>query len=511
MSNASALFRSLLAYGICLPLAVLLGYLLATPLDFTTVGVVGVVVFVLAMPVLLRWHHFFLIAAWNTTALVFFVPGKPPLWMALAALSLGICILQCALNRNMKFLSVPSVARSLLFLTGVVLLTMSLTGGLGLASFGSDTNGGKKYISLLAAIAGFFAMINRQIPSKRAGLYVALFLLGGASMLIADLPGRVSPSFSSLFVLFPVTSVAAFAEKDSVFQTTSLISRLSGLAYVGSAVICLLLARYGLRGVLDVTKPWRLSLLCLFFAIALFSGFRSTFITLVLTFGLLFYLEGMHRTRWLLPVVFLLLAGGSLVVLFAPRLPYSIQRSLAVLPFVPVDPVARIDAATSNDWRLQVWRESLPDIPQHLFVGKGYAFSATEQEQAEMRAAKMGGNLESVEMVGNYHNGPLSVILAFGIFGSLAVLCLFAAGIRVLYQNYQFGDPALRNINTFLFCYFVVSVVVFFVVYGALDTDLRVFLGVLGLGISLNGGVAAAAPAESTVTGVELRTEYIKA
>jgi hypothetical protein len=115
-----------------------------------------------------------------------------------------------------------------------------------------------------------------------------------------------------------------------------------------------------------------------------------------------------------------------------------------------------------------------------------------------------------VEMVGNFHNGPLSVIMAFGILGSIAVLWLFAAAIRALYQNYQFGDPALRNINTFLFGYFVVSVVVFFAVYGALDTDLRGFLGVLGLGISLNGGVAAPAPAESAVTGVELGTEYIK-
>ena len=36
MSNAPALFRSLLVYGLCLPLAVFLGYLLATPLDITT-------------------------------------------------------------------------------------------------------------------------------------------------------------------------------------------------------------------------------------------------------------------------------------------------------------------------------------------------------------------------------------------------------------------------------------------------------------------------------------------
>ena len=66
MSNASALFRSLLVYGLCLPLAVFLGYLLANPLDPETVTVVAVIFFVLAIPLLLRWHHAWLIATWNT-------------------------------------------------------------------------------------------------------------------------------------------------------------------------------------------------------------------------------------------------------------------------------------------------------------------------------------------------------------------------------------------------------------------------------------------------------------
>lgn len=164
MTNATALFRSLLAYGICLPLAVFLGYLLSDPLSFTTFGVVGGVVFVLAIPLLLRWHQFWLIAVWNTSAVVFFLPGKPPLWMLVVALSLGVGILQYTLNRKMKFLSVPSVARPLLFLAAVVLITMRLTGGFGFASLGSDTGGGKFYVQVLAAVGGYFAIVNRRIP-----------------------------------------------------------------------------------------------------------------------------------------------------------------------------------------------------------------------------------------------------------------------------------------------------------------------------------------------------------
>ena len=98
--------------------------------------------------------------------------------------------------------------------------------------------------------------------------------------------------------------------------------------------------------------------------------------------------------------------------------------------------------------------------------------------------------MEAVELVGDYHNGPISVIIPLGIFGSIAFLWLLAAGIRVVYQNYQFGDPALHDINTFFFGYFVVKVVFFFLVFGSLYSDLPVFLGLLAMSISINGGVA---------------------
>lgn len=143
MSNASALFRSLIIYALCLPLAVILGYLLANPLDLTTFTVVTVILLTLATPALLRWHHVWLIATWNMAAVIFFLPGRPAIWTGMAAVSFGIGVLQYAIDRKIKFLHVPSVMRPLLFLTVVVLITMRLTGGIGLKSFGSATYGGK--------------------------------------------------------------------------------------------------------------------------------------------------------------------------------------------------------------------------------------------------------------------------------------------------------------------------------------------------------------------------------
>ena len=481
MTNAPALFRSLIVYAICLPVAVVLGYLLATPLDFTSLGVEVIVLCVLAVPLLMRWHHILLIAAWNSTAVLFLVPGRPPVWILLTGVSLGLSILQYALNRNLRPLPTRSIAWPVLFLVAVVLITARLTGGISLRVLGSETYGGKNYITILAAVLGYFAIIGQRIPPNRMGLYVALFFLGAGTMAIANLAGVINPKFNFLFYVFPVGSLDALTEQNSMVGQTGFVPRLFGLAPLGLAVYCLMLARYGIRGVLDATKPWRLGVLCLSVLVSMMGGYRSTSILLIMTFALLFYLEGLHRTRLLLPLVLALLVGGCMVALFAPRLPYPIQRSLAFLP-IPLDPIVRFDAESSTEWRVQMWKDVLPEVPRYLLVGKGYSFSSTEQWLAR--------GLEGTEVVGNYHSGPLSVILPFGIFGSIAFLWLVFAGVRVVYRNWRFGDPAFHDINAFMYAYFVAKVIFFFTIFGSLFSDLPMFLGLLGLSISLNGGVA---------------------
>src|SRR5262245_24162376 len=137
---SSAAFRSLLIYGVCLPLAIFLGYLITTPLDLTSLTAVGVVVIVLSIPLLLKWHHPILVTSLNMSLVIFLVPGKPPIWLALAAISLCIGIFQTALRPEHSFVRLPAVTRPLLLLTLVVLITARLT-GMGLQIFGGGVYG----------------------------------------------------------------------------------------------------------------------------------------------------------------------------------------------------------------------------------------------------------------------------------------------------------------------------------------------------------------------------------
>ena len=251
-----------------------------------------------------------------------------------------------------------------------------------------------------------------------------------------------------------------------------------------------MLARYGVRGVFFETgKPWRLALLLTCMTFATLSGFRSSVIMVLVTFLVLFYLEGLHRTR-LLPVMLIgVMLLGTFAIAFANKLPLAMQRSMAFLP-VDLDPMARLSADASTEWRVQMWREVIPLIPQYLIVGKGYGFSARDMAMINADARGGANGLEGTEMAGDYHNGALSVIIPFGIFGVIGFGWFVYAVTRVLYQNYKFGNPELQTINTFMFGYCVVKIAFFFIIFGALVGDLAMFVGLVGVSVSVNGGVA---------------------
>src|SRR5437899_13022484 len=106
MTSASSLFRSLLLYSLCVPLAVFVGYVVGMPADRATFATLGLLFFFLASPLVLRWHRLWLVATWNMTAVLFFVPGRPALWLVLVWVSFLIAVLQYILNPKLKFISV---------------------------------------------------------------------------------------------------------------------------------------------------------------------------------------------------------------------------------------------------------------------------------------------------------------------------------------------------------------------------------------------------------------------
>jgi len=183
--------------------------------------------------------------------------------------------------------------------------------------------------------------------------------------------------------------------------------------------------------------------------------------------------------------------GALALIPVSEHLPVGLQRTLSFLPY-KVSTEAKLDAQATLNWRLDMWNSLLPQIPEYLLLGKGYTINPLDYEFVMGPEAAIHSTAENdpLALAEDFHNGPISVIIPFGIWGALAFLWFIAVGFRVLYANCRYGDPTLKTINSFLMAAFATRVIIFFLVGGDLSTDMMIFCGLLGLGVSFNGGVA---------------------
>jgi len=136
-----------------------------------------------------------------------------------------------------------------------------------------------------------------------------------------------------------------------------------------------------------------------------------------------------------------------------------------------------------------MWQVLWPEVPKYFWVGKGFTANATDLYLInESMLRGLGQGYEGAIVTGDYHSGPLSVILPYGVWGALAFLFLIGAGFRVLWNNYRHGDPALKKVNVFLISSFIAKTIMFLGIFGAIHLDFMAFAGILGLSIAINGG-----------------------
>lgn len=510
MSNALTILRSLVIYSLCLPLAIFLGYLLAMPMDAMSFTIVVSALCLPLVPFLMKHHHLFLFMCWNTSIVLFFLPGRPGLGLTMTFVSFMFSIMQHVLNRNIRFLNVPSVTRPLIFLVIVVLVTAKLSGGFGARLLGGESYGARRYATLFAGIIGYFAMTAYRVPPGKAAVYVGIYLLGTITHLVGYLAPYVSSAFYPIFAFFPVDALPLAA--DSVVDDRGMSVRMGGASLAAAATVFYILARHGIGGLFDYSErwslspisfrgglgfnnPWRFGIFLLMIWLSLSTGgYRGTLVMLGLTFLFQFYAEGLVRTH-VLPVLLLMgVLAAALALPFVSQLPDNVQRTLSILP-VDIDPAIRYGAQSTIDWRLDIWKRVLPTVPQYLLLGKGYAIDPAELSMLSDSFRRSAvDQSEAAILVGDYHNGPLSLIIPLGIFGVIGFLWFVWAGFRVVLNNLRHGDPELFRINCFLFAAFVAKVCFFIFIFGSFYSEFMLMTGLVGLSISINGGVAQPAP-----------------
>src|SRR5579863_8381913 len=98
MANTINIPKTHVIMGLSLPLAILIGYFLAEPMELGSMAVVIMVLAVLCVPLMLRWYYPVLVFCWNAAITPVFLPGRPELWSLLAFGGLVFCLLNRAVN-----------------------------------------------------------------------------------------------------------------------------------------------------------------------------------------------------------------------------------------------------------------------------------------------------------------------------------------------------------------------------------------------------------------------------
>lgn len=481
--NTAAL-RTLVIYGTILPLAAFIGWMISDDLTMGSFSILASIGFLLLLPALLKWHYVVLVFSLQSAVTIFFLPGKPTLWMIMGGISFGIAILHRIMQKRQAFISAPSITFSLLFILAVVLITGKLRGGFASMAFGGSSYGGKGYYYIIGAIVAYFGLVSQPIPMEKARQYMALYFLpvvvfGLGSMLIY----MAGPSFYILYTLFPV----GFASFQAGTEASGGVVRFAGFWPAAAAIANYLMAVHGIRGVL--TKWWRVLVLFGFITLGTLAGFRSFLLMFLVVFAILFVLEGLLRSPLFPALVLVGLVGILSLSPFASSLPKAMQRTISFLP-VEIDPMVRRDAESSLGWRLDMWKLVVPDLPKYVWLGKGYSVNPTDMYLAQQAALR--GRTASYEpsiVTGDFHNGPLSVYVPFGSIGILALLIFLGSALRAAAMNYRHGHENLRTVNRFIFAFLLTKVAFFVLAFGSFYSDMPQLVGPLGLSIALNGGI----------------------
>jgi O-antigen ligase len=346
---------------------------------------------------------------------------------------------------------------------GVVFMTGFIR-GFGFRFLGSNLWGGTFYLDIFLGAALVLTLPKIVLPPSWWPVTVITFALMGALPLLAEiLVAKTGAYFIQLFVVIGQLNVDAMVNENTG----------NGVGRLFSAGIS---ANYLLIGFLSVVHTSKLfnvrftpaiAIALGIVAMSLLSGFRLITATLVL----IIFITALFQKTLTLPRM-LFGAGAALVILsgiyyISDNLPISAQRAISWLPGINVSGAAIGDADQTIDWRLDVWRAACKSIPEYFWLGKGLAFDGNLL-MAAMSGSSDWDPISWALIEGSYHNGYLSLLLGFGIFGFVIGLALMLTVTwRVIALNFApWKNPRLKLCYQAFLASLTATVIVYLTVYG---------------------------------------------
>ena len=161
----------------------------------------------------------------------------------MAALTFGIAVLNHVLGFK-SFIRVPELVKPLLLLVVVIVVTAWVRGGIGLKILGGSGYGGKKYVYVLGAFMGYFALTAQKIAIGKSQQAVKWFFLSAISFALGNTIYVLGPAFYVLYNLVSPDSVGSQVAAD---WGQNVVERFGGFGPAASGLLAFVLARWGVR------------------------------------------------------------------------------------------------------------------------------------------------------------------------------------------------------------------------------------------------------------------------
>ncbi|NMC99394.1 MAG: hypothetical protein GYA62_06720 [Bacteroidales bacterium] len=333
----------------------------------------------------------------------------------------------------------------------VIVFTMIVRGS-GLKILGSELWGGSTYIILIFSCILVINSHKLNISAENIRIGIVLLLLGG-----------IIPFINELLIYFGFGRIAFVG---SVIDDTTVINPTTRLQTGGPLSLNLLAFSFLLYNKNQYNRIIISALFLISLIIGGLSGHRLALIGFVMF--LIFYFYFKQKTKkiffYSLPVVIILIL---LLPIYVELLPLPFQRMIAFIPGINVNYLVLNDALGSTEWRLKIWDYIFADINKYLLVGKGLTFSSHEFYLASQSSSD---GIFTAFLVGNYHNGPLSFLMVFGIAGIIALFLMsifyfkLLSNLKTLIINHR-----LSNDIIVLSAYNITNFLTFLLFYGDLN------------------------------------------
>jgi hypothetical protein len=377
------------------------------------IPVVGIISFFLGRPGIL------LIAVFFVDYAQFKIPGLPKALGMVElsqALLVGWAVLDAAIiKQKPRFSHIPR-QDFWMAVFGINLVLMMAVRGVGFARTGGTVYGGAEYIAMLITLFFYFAAVRVEWSDKNVKTMI-LFLLGGALIpMAAELIG----SFIGGGTFFEKFLRVSSRMNELVEDPGEGIKRWSSFTRVAYMLV-------PIAFVFCKTIKWRVFLLGLALFLVGMTGFRSRMFQVGMLISMASIYYSKHRVRAFFLWGLAGLAGLGLLMIITPLLPFPVQRTLSIIPFLPVDSAVLIGAEQSANWRFDMWRDyCLPNVPKYLLIGRGLS---PDISQYAWLQAKWYGTGEFYYYMGRYHSGPFSLLLDYGLLGTVSFTTFFLLAV----------------------------------------------------------------------------------